>query len=223
MNAALARLTPGERRFVVAVALILFLVINIFWVWPHFSDFSDLRSRAQAADLKLASYQGVIQQVERLKAELSRLEGEGASVPPDDQSVEFFRTVQAQAMKCGVQFIGNSRTTTRTNQFFLEQIQTITVQATEKELVDFLFNLGSGDSLIRARSLAVHPDSSRQQLNATITLIASYQNNPKAPSATATPAPRVAAAPPVPRAVLTNKPAIPGGAAPALTGSQKKK
>ena len=221
MNAALARLTPGERRFVVGVAVVLFVVINLFWVWPHFSDFGDLRSRGQTADVKLGSYQGVMQQADRLRPELAKLEGEGAVVPAEDQSVEFFRTIQAQAMRSGVQFIGNSRTTTRTNQFFLEQVQTITVQATEKQLVDFLYNLGSGGSLIRARSLSVHPDQSRQQLNATITLIASYQKNPKAPGPAA--ASRAAIAPPAPRTALTNKPVPPGNATSAPPGPPKKK
>jgi hypothetical protein len=243
MNKALAQLSPGERRFVVAVAVVLFLVVNIFWVWPHFSDFGDLRDRGQAADVKLANYQGVIQKADLLAPELRKMESGGASVPAEDQTTEFFRTVQAQAMRSGVQFIGSSRTTTRTNQFFLELIQTISVQATEKQLVDFLFNLGSGDSLIRARSLSVHPDQPRQQLNATITLIASYQKNPKAASANPTPkaitnagGPEVpgpkkvllpgagsAASAPGSKPALTNRPVPPGNTPPTPTGTPKKK
>jgi hypothetical protein len=67
---------------------------------------------------------------------------------------------------------------TRTNQFFLEQSQTITVQSGEQQLVDFLFNLGSGNSLIRVRDLGLHPDAPHQQLAATIRLVASFQKNP---------------------------------------------
>jgi hypothetical protein len=234
MNAALAKLSPGERRFVVGVALTLFIVINVFWVWPHFSDYSDLRSRGQAAEIKLANYQGVIQKADRLKPELSKMEGEGAAVLPEDQSVQFYNTIQAQAMKSGVQFLNNNRVAPRTNQFFIELVQTITVQATEKQLVDFLYNLGIGGSLIRARSLSVHPDPSRQQLNASITLIASYQKNPR--TATAAPAPRTsappatAAPPPVPAPAPGSvpkplppgiKPPPAGGPAAAKNGKQK--
>jgi hypothetical protein len=224
MNKAFAQLSPGERRFVVVVTVIMFVVINVWLVWPHFSDFGDLQSRGQAAEVKLANYRGVIVKADSLRLELSKLEGEGAAVPPADQATEFYRNIAAQALQSGVQVLVNSRTMTRTNQFFLEQIQTITVQATEKQLVDFLYNLGTGNSLIRARSLSVHPDQSRQQLNATITLIASYQKNSKAQAAAA-PAPRVPAAAPTntgPRATPVNKPLPLVNPAAPKTGTQKK-
>jgi len=41
--------------------------------------------------------------------------------------------------------------------------------------VDFLYSLGSGNSLIRVRDLRLHPDPPRQQLQADIRLAASYQ------------------------------------------------
>jgi hypothetical protein len=71
-----------------------------------------------------------------------------------------------------------TRVTQRTNnQFFLEQSQTVTTTAKEQELVDFLYNLGSSNSLIRVRDLGLRPDQPRQQLNANIKLVASYQKN----------------------------------------------
>ena len=45
MNEYFSRLNPSERRFVVVVALLLFIVVNLFWVWPHFSDWGDLKGR----------------------------------------------------------------------------------------------------------------------------------------------------------------------------------
>jgi hypothetical protein len=68
----------------------------------------------------------------------------------------------------------------------MEQIQTLTVQSGEKPLVDFLYSLGSGESLVRVRDLSVRPDQPRQQLAASVTLIASYQKNAKAAPAPAT-------------------------------------
>ena len=198
MNEYLARLNSAERRFLVAVVVLLFLVFNIFWVWPHFSDWGDLQRRLTSARAKLASYEAVIQQRAAIESELRKLQGEGLAVPPEDQTTEFFRTIQTQALQNGVNFIGNSRPTARTNnQFFVEQILTVQVQSTEKQLVEFLYNLGAANSLIRVRALSVHPDPSRQQLSANITLVASYQKNPK-PQAAPPPAAVAGANPPKP-------------------------
>ena len=49
------------------------------------------------------------------------------------------------------------------------------MQAGEEQLVDFLYNLGSGNSQIRVRDLTVRPDPPRQQLLAQVKLVASYQ------------------------------------------------
>ena len=71
-----------------------------------------------------------------------------------------------------------SRPLTRTNDaFFVEQIQNINVTATDDELVDFLYKLGSDVSMIRVLDLELQPDPSRQKLNANIKLVASYQRS----------------------------------------------
>lgn len=44
MNEYFSRLNPSERRFVVVVALLFFIVVNLFWVWPHFSDWESSRA-----------------------------------------------------------------------------------------------------------------------------------------------------------------------------------
>jgi hypothetical protein len=61
----------------------------------------------------------------------------------------------------------------------VEQTQTITVHATEGQLVDFLYKIGSGASMIRVRDLELQPDPPRQHLAANIKLVASYQKSPK--------------------------------------------
>jgi len=54
--------------------------------------------------------------------------------------------------------------------------------------VDFLYNLGSGNSLIRVRDLSLRPDPPRQQLSGNVKLVASYQKNPsKKPAPAAKP------------------------------------
>ena len=71
-----------------------------------------------------------------------------------------------------------SRPLTRTNDaFFVEQIQNINVTATDDQLVDFLYKLGSDVSMIRVRDLELQPDPPHQKLTANIKLVASYQRN----------------------------------------------
>ena len=85
------------------------------------------------------------------------------------------RTIQAQSAESGVGIVNNSRQTTRTNEFFVELTQNINVIATDQQLVDFLYKLGSGASMIRVRDLELQPDPVHQHLNANIRLVASYQ------------------------------------------------
>jgi hypothetical protein len=202
MNNYLSRLNPAERRFVVAVGLIFFLVINIFWIWPHFSDWGNLNRRMDKANGTLTKYSQAIEQKPKLEAELKKLASEGSYVPPEDHAIQFLRTIQVQAAQSGVGFQGSSRSFNSTNQFFLEQGQTISIVSGEKQLVDFLYNLGSGNSLIRVREISVRPDQARQQLNASITLVASYQKTSKAPVPAAKPA-----AAPVTKPATAPKPA----------------
>ena len=192
MNSYFARLTSLERRFLVGVVVIVFLVLNLLFVWPRFGDWSDAKKRLETARQTLAAFQAEIQQKTSYQAQVTSMENEGERVLPEDQTIEFLRTINAQALQSGVSILGTARQTGQTNQFFLVQAQTITVQSGEKQLVDFLYNLSSRSSMIRVRALSVHPDPPRLQLSANITLVASYQKK-SAPRAAA---PTAAAAPP---------------------------
>jgi len=84
--------------------------------------------------------------------------------------------IQTQSAQSGVSIVNNSRQITHTNDaFFVEQVQDINVTADDGKLVDFLYKLGSGASMIRVRDLEMQPDSAKQHLNANIRLVASYQ------------------------------------------------
>ena len=218
MNGYFSKLNSSERRFVVFVGMLFFLVINIFWVWPHFSDWGVTRGRLAAATSTLETFNAMFEKTNGLAGEVEKMQRAGANVPPEDQAVSFLRTIQTQAAQSGVEVGGTGRLITRTNQFFMEQIQTITVAAGEPQLVDFLYNLGSGDSLVRVRDLSLRPDPQHQKLQANITLIASYQKNVKvapaapaktAPAAKPAPAPTAPAKPVPAAAPNTSKPATP--------------
>jgi Tfp pilus assembly protein PilO len=185
------QLRPMERRLVIGVAVVLFVVVNAFYVWPHFADWSNLQGRLTKARTDLERNQKAVAQIPALQKQVKQFASEGGdTVAPEDQAVTLMRTINSQAATCGFGIQGYSPSQMRTNdQFFLEQVQNINVTATDQQLIDFLYKLGSGASMIRVRDLDLQPDSPRQRLTARIKLVASYQKNSKpvapAPSASA--------------------------------------
>lgn len=172
------QLRPMERRLAVGVIVALILVANYIFIWPHFGDWGNLDHQIQAAQQTLRNYQDAIAQMPAYQLKLKPFENEGEFIAPDDQSVTLMRVIQAQSAATGVAIMNNSRSTTVTNDvFYVEQVQNITVQATDKQLVDFLYDLGNDPSMIRVRDLELQPDGPRQHLNASIQLVASYQKS----------------------------------------------
>jgi hypothetical protein len=171
-------LRPFEKRLVVGIAVVLFMVLNAWFVVPHFSDLSDAQKRRADALDKLNRWDGEIGQIQKYQGGINKFIKEGQEVPPEDQQNQFARAIQDQQARSGVGIQSFGRTTTQTNLFFLELTQLIRVQSGEAQLVDFLYNLGSGNSLIRVRDLQLSPDvPARQQLGGTVKLVASYQKN----------------------------------------------
>jgi Tfp pilus assembly protein PilO len=222
MKKYFAHLRPMERRIVIGVAVVVFLVINAWQVWPHFSDWGDLRNRQDTANRKLAVYQTAVAQIPKLQAQVNTFASAGQAVALEDQGIDLMRTIQAQASASGFGIQNFSPQTMHTNDaFFVEQVQNITVTATEAQLVDFLYKLGSGASMIRVRDLALQPDGPHYHLSANIRLVASYQKN-----STAARSPKPSAPAPANDATIfaPAKPAnIFGGAAKGATNSPAKK
>lgn len=188
MKKYFARLRPLERRLAVGVVVVLILALNFVFIWPHFFDWSKLKTRLKNAHDTWASYQATIAQATNYQAQVKSLEGQGEFVALEDQAINFMRTIQAQAEASGVGRANYSRSIMHTNDaFFIEQVQNISVVATDQQLVDFLYKLGSGASMIRVRDLELQPDAPRLHLNANIRLVASYQKNPAAPARAAAP------------------------------------
>ncbi len=174
-------LRPFERRLVVGVGAVVFIVLNIVFVWPHFDDYEKAKEALKTARKKQTTFQEEIRQKPETESRVKAMEAEAEPVPEEDQKTEFLRLVQMQAAQSGVNISGTSRQTTRTNDpFFLEQQQTITVICEEQPLVDFLFKLGTSASMVRVRDLSLRPDPPRQRLNGNIKLVASFQRRPPA-------------------------------------------
>jgi Tfp pilus assembly protein PilO len=178
MKKFFAQLRPLERRLAVGVLVVFILVLNWVFIWPHYGDWSNLRNRLEEAQKKLKLYQTTILQTSNYEAQVKGFETQGEFVATEDMSVNFLRTIQSQALASGVGMGNMSRPATRTNDaFFVQQIQNINVTATDDQLVDFLYKLGSDVSMIRVLDLELQPDPPHQKLNANIRLVASYQRN----------------------------------------------
>ena len=183
MKKYFSQLRPLERRLAVGGCVALIVALNGWLVWPHFSDWSRLRRELSDAESKLKDYRETVAQIPDLQAKVKSFESQGQVVPPDDQAITFTRTILTQAKDSSVAIANTSRQSTRTNdQFFVEQIQNVNVTATDEQLVDFLYKLGSDASMIRVRDLDLQPDTPHQHLVANLRLVASYQRNRSAPA-----------------------------------------
>jgi hypothetical protein len=186
-------LRPFEKRVLVGVLSLVFIVLNVWFVFPHFSDLSLVQRRNLKARKTLEAFQKEIAELPAYQTNIAKLMGEsgGRSVESEDQVYQFDRAILDQAQKTGVNITGKpTKPRFDTNTFFLEVSESINVVSAEKPLVDFLYNLGSADSLIRVRDLTLKPADNvkRQELSAIINLVASYQKNPPKAAAPVTPA-----------------------------------
>lgn len=189
-------LRPQEQRIVVVVVTVVLVVLNALFIWPRFKDWAKLQTTLTKSRATLKSYQDEIARTPQYQEQLRKLEGGGGAVLPAEQALDLMRTVQNQAQQSSVAVTGTrpvTSATSNTNQFFDEQVVAIDVSCLDKELVDFLVALGSGDSMIRVRDMDLRPDPPQYRLLGKVTLVASYQKKPKppAPAPTAKPAPAV--------------------------------
>ena len=213
-------LRPNERRLVIIVLIVVFIILNFIFVWPRFGDWGKIKARRTIADGLIAQYDREIANTNKYQLQMKDLERLGAAVASEEQAMKLSTTVNNQAALSGVQVnkydavrqtqmsIGG-----KTNQFFEEQGGVITFVAEEKALVDFLYSLGTGGSLIRVRTMTLNPETAaRHKLQGTLTLVASYakkaplKSAASAPAPGAKPAPSTSAAKPASPFAKTNAP-----------------
>ena len=185
-------LRPFEKRVLVGVATMLFAIFNLWFVLPHFSDLAKMRQRLKDAQTALETRKAAITQIPTIQTQVNKLQREGQDVPAEEQALQFARRITDEQMRSGVTPQGGGKIFTQTNLYFLEQSTTVNVEGNEQQLIDFLFNLGSGNSTIRVRDMNLHTDAPRQKLAANVKLVESYQKTQKSGGSPAKPAPRVA-------------------------------
>lgn len=187
MKSYFNNLRPFERRLVIAVGVMVFIVLNFAFVFPHFSDWGKMQTRKASAEQTLSKFLTAIEQTNVIGGKIRDFETQGATVPPEDQASEFIRTVQVLAGQYHVNILNFNKITEHITPFFIEKSLPLSLSAKEEDLVDFLYNLGAANSLIRVRGLNVHPDlPARQNLNVNVTVVASYQKKTPARGAAPT-------------------------------------
>lgn len=185
-------LKPQERRLVIGVLIGAFILINVWFVWPHFGDWAKNAKNAEETELKVKRYQTEVDNISRYRTLIRELEQDGgASIAAAEQAVQFQKTIQEIANRSGVAInrydpanprrgaLGASTggaANSVTNSFFEESGLSVQMQQVdEKDLVLFLYNLGNGNSNIRVKELELNPHNTGTRLVCKALLIASYQ------------------------------------------------
>jgi len=225
MNGYWNSLRPMEKRLVVGVGTMVVILLNLWFVVPHFSDLPKVRDRKNKAEYVKTKFEEEIARKPIYVQGITNLQG-GQDVPAEDWIYDFQNKIQSEAVSSGVQIRNQPKPRSETNTFFIQQVQSLQLDAKEQQLVNFLYGLGNGPS-IRVRGLNLHADPSHTLLQAGVTLVASYQKKtpvrgtaPAAQKSTTSKAPVPAQHPPPssPRTVKpgttnapANPPTLPGG------------
>jgi Tfp pilus assembly protein PilO len=186
-------LRPQERRLVVIVLLVIFVLLNMWFVWPYFGDWSRIEGEIQRNRATLDKYQREIGNRAKYEARQRELETTGSEMLASETDLQ--RIIEAQAAGANVQL--GSRTPLRgqgvkTNQFFQEGGLSISFSAGGKEVVDFLVGIAAQNTMVRVRDMTLRPDPTQTKLAGTMIFIGNFQTRPS----TNQPARSVAAAAP---------------------------
>lgn len=199
-------LRPQERRLVVIVAVVVFVVLNVWLVFPNFGALAKTKKAIADTETLIGTYETEIKNEPAYKKQINELSTQGAIVASEEQGLRLSTEIISQATISGVNIQNSSPVLRqssggRTNAFYEEQSQTVTVNTGERELIDFLFSLGARETLIRVRNMNLGRDPSQMRLQGTLTLVKSFQRKspPKASASAAVAAktnPPAKAAPP---------------------------
>ena len=184
-------LPPRERRLLLVAGAVVFVVINALFIWPMIPDWTRADGQIDKSRKTLADYRSEIAQVTANQARLQELEKLGSTVLREEQALDLVRTIQRQAADAGVNVTRTQpgvAAGTSTNRYFDEQSVFVDVTTKDEELVQLLYALGSGDSMIRVRQLDLKPDPPQYRLIGKLELVASYLKKPTPVSTNARPA-----------------------------------
>jgi hypothetical protein len=180
-------LAPTERRWAIFGLCLVGLLLNHWLIWPFFAEWDVMvRERTKLEGQKQIFFKEVSKKSSYEKM-LKELEGAGGQVMPEEQANRVQQGITAAASTNGVnlgrvspQLASLRASTSKDTNFFDEQIVIVDLTAKEESFVNFLYALGSSDSMIRVRDMSrLRLDNSGQNLGASVTFVASFQKKPK--------------------------------------------
>ena len=171
-------LSSGERRLVMFVLVVLMCALA-WMVWGMIPDPGATRQKITKADQDLERFQGEIDNTDEYNRRVSDLEGMGSAVVLKEQGLDMRKIINRLTAVTGVQVSRLGRTTSKTNEFFIEKSIKIDFSSKESDIVKFLWELGGSDSMVRVSDMQIQPDKNRYRLDGWMNLTASYQKDPK--------------------------------------------
>jgi Tfp pilus assembly protein PilO len=176
-------LRPQERRLVMVAMVVLFAVVNVWLIIPHFGEWKVVLEKLQKARVTIKTYSEENAKIPKYKDTLTNMQERGEFILPEDQAVTLLQTVQTEAATANIYVQKLSPAgggAIPNNPFFEEQRVAMTAVAGEPELVDFLRKLGAGNSLVRIRDMDLRPDPSGVKLSVNLTIVGNYLKKPGA-------------------------------------------
>ena len=181
----------------VGVFVVIIVVVNIWFVWPRFNDWGQAATRLAKPRKTLATYNKEIGQVKTYtRPRSATMESEGvpfrSKISPSNSQTTI--NSQARAKRGHDSQLGTRATGAAPTSFSSSTPRASPSSPSEAQLVDFLYKLGAGNSLIRVARSGSGPTRRARALAGNITLIASYQKKVRAgagprPGATKPPRP----------------------------------
>ena len=113
-------LRPQERRMVVIVGIVIFIVINVVFVRPIFGEYGRTMNDMSKAQQQLNRYQTEINKKPQYERQLQELESSGSFVAQEEQASKLMGDVTSQAALSGVtvtRYDPTPRGAQRKNQF----------------------------------------------------------------------------------------------------------
>ena len=172
-------LSSGERRLVMAVLVVLMLALA-WMVWGMIPSPGVTQNKISQAQQRLNSFTNEISKIADYEKKIGELQGLGSAVIKIEQQTDMRKFINRLTAANGVDIDSTTSADPKTGDFFIEQSMTIRFSSKESDLVNFLWKLGSSDTMVRVSQMRVNPDKNRYRLSGSMTLTASYQKDVKA-------------------------------------------
>ena len=86
-------LGPQERRLVVGAVAVLFVLLNTWFVWPHFKDWGRMQAELRTAEDTLAKFEAEVGKLPDYEQKKQKLESADSSVGSSEQALQLQKIV----------------------------------------------------------------------------------------------------------------------------------